>query len=1771
MAETEVSKEVSKMVAIEEKCVLDMSSYQDLPKPDCNGTNHHNQASDLDNSYVFVSGADGVTGNEDVEAEDPRVLPESDAAGVEAQGAELHSQIETEGIIEQSNGDPPLVNVDKKDVVADDLSDLPESDIAGVKDQAAELHSQIEINDAASGELNEAANAIIELGNGDLPLVNADDKDVEAEGLSVLPESSAAGVNDQEADLHSQIDNGEFLPLNEAENSIIEQSNGDPPLVKVDDKDVKAGKLSVQPEPDAAVVKDQGVELHSQIEKIDAVIVEFQPLNEAENSITERSNGNSSLANIDNKVVEAEGSSVVPEFDTAGVKDQGAELHSQLEKIDAVNGNFENNIIDQSIGDSYLVDVDNKGVVEAEGSSVLPESEAAGLKDQEAELHSQIENIDEVSQPPNEEENCIIEAVEVEESSEKIDAVNGNFENNIIDQSIMDSSLVDVDNKGVVEAEGSSVLPESEAAGLKDQEAELHSQIENIDEVSQPPNEEENCIIEAVEVEESSEKIDAVNGNFENNIIDQSIMDSSLVDVDNKGVVEAEGSSVLPESEAAGLKDQEAELHSQIENIDEVSQPPNEEENCIIEAVEVEESSEKIDAVNGNFENNIIDQSIRDSSLVDVDNKGVVEAEGSSVMPESEAAGLKDQEAELHSQIENIDEVSQPPNEEENCIIEAVEVEESSEVFEPNAAEIKDQGAELCSQNESFDAVENRNVEQIKEDPTSVKDSTSKHESFHENGEGVQVSLDDPLEHTGETETETEVKDVQDPDEKIESLAEAEVEKALGQNGIVEDVAEGEEEKFDNASKAESSTVVTSGLVAESGENRESNNILLHVNNSLSADGECEDRSNLCVTEALEARHESQVMVVDVVQRELQDVTVDIDDEIKSGREVVEPVEYKVSPSTSLDLELVSHAVQGKAETLDEEAKTTLSSEVLNQQDETAFGHTVQGLLGQMDESKTAESCTDSPVQTVCNLVVEEQNENIHASEVDNGVQYPEETNEQLDSSGLSHDTIPLETKSEASMQTQSNLVSDAHAPQSEISDAGIVVAAPIASPKSQITENLSPSNDSGIRCLDEVVLTEKEPTSQGDEAHAETEVSSGKDEAAVCPSAMKLGRGGEIDDVAVSCRTEVSDSFNVNKEAANVMLDVEGTEDIRDRLDGTTDSGNENLFVQENKNTGNSQCNKIYVASAGGSSVHTSDGKEQSPKIKTKPFNFLIRVPRFNDENLREQIRVAKIHVDEKTKLRDAVQIQIQEKRANSQIHGIDYEYAKSEARSVRKLVRSKRMEIDSLQSVINKAKNALSIEDIDSQIYNMEHMIQHETLPLKEEKQLIREIKQLKQLREQLSSNMGSKDEIKQAIEQRGEVEERLKILRKELDILKNRVLKAEATATEAEKKYDDENKKVKEFQAQFRAADDVRQAAYAQWQNLRKELSKKSEYFFKYKDDAAVASNYAYSRDTEALYLLCMNQVDNFMELWNTNDEFRREYAKFNTRSTVRRFGTLDGRALGPDEVPPHLPSYADERERRMASTSVKVDLASRIPSPEVKQETPNENTTFDNKVTKKATESNYQKVTKEPAISVQANGLDTHFVEVYKEPIRSKDEIESLRREEEKRREEAEAKLKEQRRVEALAKANEARERKKRQAEKLQMRADLKTQKEAEQREKEREKRLRKKERKKGAVTDGNDTKSINCESGPSSESAAESSKDIEVVNETVSKKQPQKPWWLGKQSKAKSIPPPLRNRNKKKLQQWMWVGVTSVMILVLFWLGNIGVFSNVALKRRGTIH
>lgn len=56
--------------------------------------------------------------------------------------------------------------------------------------------------------------------------------------------------------------------------------------------------------------------------------------------------------------------------------------------------------------------------------------------------------------------------------------------------------------------------------------------------------------------------------------------------------------------------------------------------------------------------------------------------------------------------------------------------------------------------------------------------------------------------------------------------------------------------------------------------------------------------------------------------------------------------------------------------------------------------------------------------------------------------------------------------------------------------------------------------------------------------------------------------------------------------------------------------------------------------------------GQNVGAEAGTRPFNFLVKVPRFDDKNIREQIKCAQAEVDWKTKDRDAIRVQIQTMR---------------------------------------------------------------------------------------------------------------------------------------------------------------------------------------------------------------------------------------------------------------------------------------------------------------------------------------------------------------------------------------------------------------------------------------------------------------------------------------------------------------------------------------------
>lgn len=193
---------------------------------------------------------------------------------------------------------------------------------------------------------------------------------------------------------------------------------------------------------------------------------------------------------------------------------------------------------------------------------------------------------------------------------------------------------------------------------------------------------------------------------------------------------------------------------------------------------------------------------------------------------------------------------------------------------------------------------------------------------------------------------------------------------------------------------------------------------------------------------------------------------------------------------------------------------------------------------------------------------------------------------------------------------------------------------------------------------------------------------------------------------------------------------------------------------------------------------------------------------------------------------------------------------------------------------------------------------------------------------------------------------------------------------------------------------------------------------------------------------------------MELWNKDDEFRKEYIRCNTRSTLRRLRTLDGRSLGPDEEPPQIPYFVHERVAKDNSVSLQSAVVQEKQNVQVEAEK-----VMEKPIAKAVEQKNEATKSKKPVKPAPlGNGLATisgrdEIEEAREEEHKlTKEEEELARKAEELRREEEAAKLREQQLLEEKAKAKEALERKKRNAEKAQARALLKAQRQAEQKEK-----------------------------------------------------------------------------------------------------------------------
>lgn len=304
---------------------------------------------------------------------------------------------------------------------------------------------------------------------------------------------------------------------------------------------------------------------------------------------------------------------------------------------------------------------------------------------------------------------------------------------------------------------------------------------------------------------------------------------------------------------------------------------------------------------------------------------------------------------------------------------------------------------------------------------------------------------------------------------------------------------------------------------------------------------------------------------------------------------------------------------------------------------------------------------------------------------------------------------------------------------------------------------------------------------------------------------------------------------------------------------------------------------------------------------------------------------------------------------------------------------------------------------------------------------------------------------------------------------------------------------------------------------------------------------------------------------MEMWNKDDDFRRLYVEANQISTLRRLGTHDGRSLGPDEEPPVIPSNNYSRRpnnpSQLTVSSPKVPITTSEGAPEKSTEkstavvVPVEEDSFPvlpptqthKQAKPKAAGSGSPQKEITPAPAPAPEVVDVKQIE--KEKARLAEELELARKAEELARKEEELRAqraaaeKERLRLEQIAKAKEAEERKKKKAEKAQERAEFKARKEAEMKEKKKAKKSKKVGTTPAELASGDSNPAVIATADTESNTPDHVNRDIDVpqpiprrpVKPTVRQLQP--------------MPAPLRNKFKRRTRQYILIGVAVALAAV----------------------
>ncbi|GFP78617.1 proton pump-interactor 1 [Phtheirospermum japonicum] len=432
----------------------------------------------------------------------------------------------------------------------------------------------------------------------------------------------------------------------------------------------------------------------------------------------------------------------------------------------------------------------------------------------------------------------------------------------------------------------------------------------------------------------------------------------------------------------------------------------------------------------------------------------------------------------------------------------------------------------------------------------------------------------------------------------------------------------------------------------------------------------------------------------------------------------------------------------------------------------------------------------------------------------------------------------------------------------------------------------------------------------------------------------------------------------------------------------------------------------------------------------------YIVKYRALEDRNLKAKLDVAERELQKKNQARLQLFEKLKTKRAEraqirTQIHTLSVEN-----KQFRTVMDEKKKEMEPLQNALGKLRGPSAVrerstsicsseDELNRLIKSYQYRIQHESIPLSEEKQILREIKLLEGTRPQVIANAAERARIQDSMGEKDSIQEQVKSIGVDLD----GVRKEKQVVFAKIKQLDEEKvaieKEIDALEEELNAVTEKRDTILDSVNGVRKQREEGNSPFYQNRTLLTKAKVLAAKKDVEAVKELSDSEGEKFMSLWNSSKPFRDDYETRILQSLDMRQLSKDGRMRNFDEKP-----------------LVLVETPQVQPEPEVvNKKQPTEETTKISAKSKNLKEGN------KTEIIILEEKIDEPEVKVQKDTHSKKNEVD-------------ETKLKELKREEEIAKRNQAEERKKKLAEKAAAKAAIKAQKEAEKKLKEREKRARK---------------------------------------------------------------------------------------------------------------